>query len=92
MTQKPTGGDFVIGTGEAHSVRDFVSAAFAAAGIDNWHDYVEIDPAFVRAADPGRQIADPSKAARELGWRPTCTFDELVRRLVEADLAALDTA
>lgn len=90
MTRQPTGGDFVIGTGEAHSVRDFVRTAFAAAGIDDWQAHVEIDPAFVRAADPAMQLADASKAARELGWRPTCTFDELVTRLVHADLAALD--
>jgi GDPmannose 4,6-dehydratase len=91
MMQQPTGGDFVIGTGEAHSVRDFVRASFAAAGVDDWQSHVKIDPAFVRAADPARQLADPSKAARVLGWRPTCTFDELVARLVHADLAALDS-
>lgn len=91
MAQRPGGGDYVIGTGESHSVRDFVSAAFRAADIHDWEAYVDIDPAFVRAADPSTQRADASKALRELDWRPSCSFDELVARLVEADLAALDT-
>ncbi len=87
MATHPVGGDYVIGTGQAHSVRDFVHTAFLAAGITEWQQYVEIDPAFVRAADPARQVADARKAERELGWRPTCTFTELVGRLVEADLS-----
>ena len=90
MAVHPVGGDYVIGTGHAHTVRDFVERAFSAAGIDDWQSYVSIDPTFIRAADPARQVADASKAARELGWRPTCTFDELVGRLVEADLRRLD--
>jgi GDPmannose 4,6-dehydratase len=92
MATRPVGGDYVIGTGEAHSVREFVAAAFAAAGITDWQPLVETDPAFVRAADPALQLADASKARRELDWAPTCTFDELVARLVRADLAALDAA
>lgn len=92
MAQQPDGSDYVIGTGEAHSIRDFVSAAFATVGIDDWQSHVEIDPTFVRAADPVSQLADPSKAARELDWRPTCTFDELVARLVQADLEQIDAA
>lgn len=90
MARHPVGGDYVIGTGETHSVRDFVRVAFAAAGIDDWQAYVETDPAFVRAADPAEQCADASKARRELGWLPSCSFEQLVARLVEADRAALE--
>lgn len=90
MARHDVAGDYVIGTGETHSVRDFVHAAFSAAGIDDWEAYVETDPAFVRAADPAEQCADASKARRELGWQPTCSFEQLVARLVAADLAALD--
>src|SRR5690554_5050422 len=79
-------GDYVIGTGVSHSVRDFVEAAFRASGIDDWERHVEIDPAFVRPADPALQLADSSRARSVLGWAPTVDFDELVKRMVEADL------
>src|SRR5690554_642529 len=82
------GGDYVIGTGVAHSVRDFVEAAFRAAGIDDWEPYVDIDDAFVRPADPSLQVADSSRAREVLGWQPTVEFEELVRRMVEADFGA----
>ncbi len=83
-----TADDYVIGTGVSHSVRDFVEAAFRASGIDDWERYVDIDPEFVRPADPAVQLADSSKARDVLGWAPTVTFDELVKRMVEADLSA----
>lgn len=92
MAQHPTGGDFVIGTGVSHTVRDFVAAAFHAAGVDDWQSYVEVDPAFLRATDPVRQLADSAKARHELGWAPTVGFDELVARLVRADLDAIDSS
>lgn len=92
MAQHPTGGDFVIGTGVSHTVRDFVAAAFRVAGIDGWERFVDVDPSFLRTADPVRQIADGARARDELGWSPTVGFDELVARLVEADLAAIDAA
>lgn len=82
-----TGGDYVIGTGVAHSVRDFVDAAFRAAGIDDWQPYVDIDPALVRPADPTLQLADSGRARDVLGWAPTVDFDELVRRMVGADFS-----
>lgn len=84
--EQPAAGDYVIGTGASHSVRDFVEAAFRASGITDWEQHVEIDPAFVRPADPALQLADSSKAREVLGWAPTVDFDELVRRMVEADL------
>lgn len=84
--------DYVIGTGALHSVRDFVVAAFAAAGISDWERYVVIDPAFMRPVDPPRQLADSSHAHEVLGWRPTVTFEELVAAMVANDLALIDTS
>jgi GDPmannose 4,6-dehydratase len=78
--------DYVIATGEAHSVRQFLQAAFDVAGLD-WHDYVRTDPALYRPIDPPVLLGDPSKIQRELGWKPEVAFEELVRLMVEADLA-----
>jgi GDPmannose 4,6-dehydratase len=83
-------GDYVVGTGKLHTVRDFVIAAFAAAGIDDWESHVVIDDAFVRAVDPSVQLADSEKACAVLGWSPTVDFAELVTRMVNADLTAVD--
>jgi GDPmannose 4,6-dehydratase len=80
-------GDYVVATGEGHTVRELVAAAFAAAGVDDWGDLVEVDPAFVRPADAADLVGDASRARRELGWAPTVGFTEVVRRMVEADLA-----
>ena len=79
-------GDYVIATGTAHSVRDFVAAAFAAAGIDDWEHLVRQDPAFFRPADPTELVGDASRAREELGWAPTTDFAEIVRRMVATDL------
>lgn len=79
--------DFVIGTGETHSVREFVEAAFASAGIPNWQKYVEFkNPKDMRPAEVDYLIADPSKARRKLGWKSQTTFQDLMRIMVEADL------
>jgi GDPmannose 4,6-dehydratase len=88
MLQQDQPGDYVIGTGEMHSVREFVERAFAAANLD-WHDYVSIDPRYYRPAEVDALQADFSKAARVLGWQPTVTFSELVRIMVEGDLNLL---
>lgn len=79
--------DYVVATGTAHSVRDFVAAAFAAAGIDDWEPLVRQDEAFFRPADPTELVGDASRAREELGWTPSVDFAELVRRMVAADLA-----
>lgn len=79
--------DYVIATGVAHSVRDFVAAAFSRAGIDDWHDLVVVDPEFVRPVDPTELAGDATRARTLLGWEPTVGFDELVGRMVDADLA-----
>ena len=82
-------GDYVVATGEAHSVREFVAAAFARAGVTDWEDRVRIDQAFVRPVDAVQQVGDATRARTELGWSPTVAFDELVGRMVDADLALL---
>ncbi|MDO5633877.1 MAG: GDP-mannose 4,6-dehydratase [Micrococcus sp.] len=81
--------DYVIGTGVSHSVRDFVTAAFDAAGIGEVDDYVVVDPQFYRPVEAAVQVADPRKAAEQLGWRPVISFKELVADMVRADMAAL---
>ncbi|WP_367650646.1 GDP-mannose 4,6-dehydratase [Nocardioides sp. zg-1308] len=78
--------DYVVATGRAHSVRDFVAAAFAAAGISDWERLVRQDAAFFRPADPTELVGDASKLRDELGWEPTVAFEELVARMVAADL------
>ncbi len=77
--------DYVIATGEGHSVRDFVAAAFARAGVEDWEPLVEVDPAFVRPADATDLVGDAHRARSVLGWSPTATFEELVGRMVDAD-------
>jgi GDPmannose 4,6-dehydratase len=78
--------DYVVATGVGHTVRDFVAAAFTAAGIDDWEPLVRTDPALVRPADPADLVGDATRARTRLGWAPTVTFEELVRRMVAADL------
>jgi GDPmannose 4,6-dehydratase len=85
MLQQDTPDDYVIGTGEAHSVREFVETAFARVNLD-WRDYVEIDPRYFRPAEVDFLLADATKARRVLGWEPEVTFQELVRLMVDADM------
>jgi GDPmannose 4,6-dehydratase len=80
--------DFVIATGEAHTVREFAELAFQHVGLD-WTDYVEIDPRYYRPAEVDHLQGDPSKARRELGWAPRTTFRDLVRLMVDADAQLL---
>ena len=86
MLQQREPSDFVIGTGISHSVREFVKAAFSSAGIKNWGKYVKVDKAFLRPADVENLVADATKAAKILGWKPKTTFAQLVKIMVEADL------
>ncbi|GGL19617.1 GDP-mannose 4,6-dehydratase [Mangrovihabitans endophyticus] len=85
MLQQPEGGDYVIGTGQMHSVRDAVEIAFAHVGL-NWQDHVVIDPALVRPAEVEVLCADPAIANARLGWKPTVNFPELMRMMVDCDL------
>jgi len=84
--QAPRAGDYVGATGEAHTVREFVEAAFAAAGIDDWEKYLHTDPRYNRPAEVFNLRGNPAKAKRELGWEPRVRFAELVRLMVAADL------
>jgi GDPmannose 4,6-dehydratase len=80
------GDDFVIATGEAHSIAEFVDAAFAAAGITDWPDLVDSDPELLRPADRAAMVGDAGKAAAILDWRPTKTFADIVAAMVDSDL------
>jgi GDPmannose 4,6-dehydratase len=88
MLQQPAADDFVIATGETHSVRDLVEVAFGHAGLD-WRKYVVQDPAFYRPAEVDHLIGDAGKAGRVLGWRPEVLFADMVKMMVDADLARL---
>ncbi len=83
--------DYVVATGESHSVEEFVAAAFRCVGIDDWASYVDVDPALLRPVDATALVGDATRIRRDLGWVPTVAFDEVVSRMVEADLAALAT-
>jgi GDPmannose 4,6-dehydratase len=85
MLQQDIPDDFAIGTGEAHTVREFVELAFTHADLD-WRDYVEVDARYFRPAEVDYLCADASKARRVLGWEPTVTFQELVRIMVGEDM------
>jgi GDPmannose 4,6-dehydratase len=86
MLQQPAANDFVIATGITHSVKELLEIAFSHVGLD-WHKHVEIDPALVRPVEEGPLSGDASKANRILGWKPTITFEEMVRMIVDADLS-----
>jgi GDPmannose 4,6-dehydratase len=88
MLQQDEPGDYVVATGETHPVRELCQIAFDQAGL-NWEDHVVIDPQFMRPAEVDLLIGDPGKARDVLGWKPQVGFDELVRMMVDADLAAL---
>lgn len=88
MLQQDEPEDFVIGTGEAHSVRELCEVAFSHVGLD-YRDFVVVDPKFFRPAEVNILLADPSKARAKLGWQPRVSFEELIRMMVEADLDRL---
>jgi GDPmannose 4,6-dehydratase len=88
MLQQERPDDYVVATGEAHSVRELVEAAFGCVGLD-WQKYVAQDPALMRPAEVDLLVGDPGKAKRQLGWVPEVDFRGLVRMMVEADLQRL---
>src|SRR5260370_7475688 len=88
MVQEAKGEDYVIGTNETHSVREFLEAAFAYAGLDSKKHW-EIDPRYYRPAEVDMLIGDYSKAKRQLGWEPKIKFSELVKLMVDADVELL---
>lgn len=88
MLQQSEPSDYVIGTGQTHTVEEFVEIAFSYAGL-KWRNHVVIDPRFYRPAEVDLLMADPSKAREELGWKPRVSFEGLVRMMVDHDLALL---
>ncbi len=88
MLQQDQADDFVIGTGETHTVEEFVSIAFDRVGLD-WRQYVVVDPKFYRPAEVDLLLANPRKANRVLGWEPEVSFADLVNMMVDADLSLL---
>lgn len=85
MLQQDSPNDYVIGTGESHTVREFCKRAFATVGLD-WEPFVRIDPAYYRPTEVEYLQADPSKARAELGWKPETSFSDLVTLMVDHDL------
>ena len=88
MLQQPEGDDYVVATGETHTVERLVEVAFSHVGL-NWKDHVTLDERFVRPAEVDLLIGDPAKAKTKLGWEPKVGFEELVHRMVDADLERL---
>ncbi|MBU0579014.1 GDP-mannose 4,6-dehydratase [Patescibacteria group bacterium] len=86
MLQQDKPEDFVVGTGETHSVRKFLQLSCKAAGIDDWKSVYKHNKDFDRPAEVDQLIADPKKAHKELGWKPSITFEELVTLMVEAEI------
>jgi len=80
--------DFIIATGESHSVADFVEVAFSHAGLRPWRNYVSLDDRLIRPVDAAELVGDSRKARTMLGWRPVVNFDDMVRRMVDSDLRA----
>lgn len=88
MLQQDTPDDYVIATGETHTVKELVQVAFDHAGLD-WEKYVKLDPAFIRPAEVDLLIGDPSKAKKQLGWTPKVSFEQLVKMMVDSDIERL---
>jgi len=89
MLQQPTPDDYVVATGESHTVREFAELAFGRVGLD-WEQYVEIDPHYYRASEVDYLLGDPSKARRVLDWEPETRFPDLVRVMVDEDIRLLE--
>jgi GDPmannose 4,6-dehydratase len=90
MLQQDQADDYVIATGETHSVRDFLNEAFGHIGLD-WQKHVEIDPRYYRPTEVDLLLGDASKARRKLDWQPKVGFKDLVRKMIDADLQTEST-
>jgi GDPmannose 4,6-dehydratase len=89
MLQHDEADDFVLASGETHSVREFLEIAFNYAGVD-WQEHVEIDPKYFRPSEVDVLLGDPSKAREKLGWTPTVGFEELARMMVDSDIKQVE--
>jgi GDPmannose 4,6-dehydratase len=85
MLQQDQADDYVVATGETHSVREFLEEAFSYVGL-HWQDHVKVDPKYFRPAEVDILLGDPTKARTKLGWAPRVAFKELVRLMVDADM------
>jgi GDPmannose 4,6-dehydratase len=88
MLQQDTPDDYVVATGEAHSVQELVELAFGRVGLD-WQKHVGVDERFLRPAEVDHLIGDPAKAKKQLGWEPSVDFKGLVNMMVDADIARI---
>jgi len=88
MLQQPAAADYVLATGETHSIRDYLQVAFSRVGL-RWEDWVETDPALVRPVDVGQLVGNPSRAKKFLGWIPEVSFPQLVHMMVDSQLERL---
>lgn len=91
MLQQAKPDDYVVATGRTHSVRDLVQVAFDHVGLE-WEKYVKVDPAFIRPAEVDLLVGNPGKAKKALGWEPTVTFEQMIKMMVDADIARLSSA
>jgi GDPmannose 4,6-dehydratase len=88
----PAADDFIVASGESHTVADFVATAFRRIGVTDWRALVDVDPTFQRPVDPPEQRGDSRKVRRELGWCPSKSFEDMVNEMVDADLRLVDSA
>jgi GDPmannose 4,6-dehydratase len=88
MLQQPRPDDYVLATGESHSVKEFLEESFSHVRLD-WREYVEVDPKYFRPTEVDELVGDASKARRELGWSPKVTFKDLVRMMVDSDMETI---
>ena len=88
ILQQEAPDDFVIATGESRTIRDLLGTAFRHVGL-NWHDYVNIDDRLKRPADAHELLGNPAKAFKQLGWKPSITFEELIQLMVDEDMKAV---
>jgi len=90
ILQQDKPSDYVIATGESHSVKDFLEYAFKYSGLDDWENYVEIDKKYFRPQDIDNLVGDATKAKNELGWEPSMSYDKLIELMVDSDLKLLE--
>ena len=86
MLQQDKPDDYIVATGESHSVEEFLTLASEYAGLGDWHDFVEIDESNMRPTDIDELIGDSSKAREQLGWKPKMKFNDIVKHMVEYDM------